>query len=96
MADTRKSHDLLRNAAIALAIIPLFDNIDQSLEKEWNNETFDETDRAMNKFIADLEKLGYAITPLVDPEEVFKRTGEALDDVKTDIFGSKAYEGPIQ
>lgn len=85
----------LRNAAVALAVIPLVNNIDESLDKEWNKETFDATDRAMNQFVDQLADLGFNIVPTISAEEVFERTGEALGIVKTGLFAPDV-SGPVQ
>lgn len=74
--------NLLRNAAIALSVIPLLENIDASLDQEWNQETFEKTDAAMNRFVEDLEGLGFAIIPLTDAQTAYDRSGEKLAEVQ--------------
>lgn len=84
---------LLRNAAIALSIMPLIENIDESLEKEWNQETFEATDRAMNQFVEDLEKLGYLIVPTTDEQTSFDTSAQKLAEVQARLMQT---EGPVQ
>ena len=80
---------LMRNAAVALSLIPLMENIDQSLDQEWNSETFAKTDEAMERFVDDLEKLGFGVVPLVTMDEALARSRASLNSFEDEL-------GPVQ
>ena len=69
---------LMRNAAIAMSLIPLLDNIDESLGEPWTEETFQKTDKAMDDFVNSLESLGFAFVPLVSLGESLDRTKQVM------------------
>lgn len=77
MAQIKNAEDavrLLRNASIALAIIPLLDNIEESLNKPWDEETFKATDQAIEKFVNDLSQYGFDLVSN-------KTAGEAYGEI---------------